>query len=250
MRTIYLDRNSKLVRYFLWCWDAKVEDLSFCSMFWGILLSPVAIIGGHVLGRSIVGWIDFGNWTSEKIQSRPKKPKKVKQPKEISKLAKSLDKMIEFLTRHKRFFEIASGIVIGIGAGTCVVTVLGYLGYYLFTETITFLEVVGALMAGTIVMVAFLLALKKIVASVLPEKIAEFFCSIGRNIKFIGSFMAEGERAFKTRTCPKVEIIGADSEHHHGEGLNELPQSKVLPDWYVPYQIDNEELDKLLALKD
>lgn len=58
MHTWTFSPDSKLIRFYSWCWAADAKNLNFCRLFWGILFSPVAIL----MRYPVKGLIAFALW--------------------------------------------------------------------------------------------------------------------------------------------------------------------------------------------
>lgn len=207
MKTIKFKQESKLLKFYSWVWfDADPGGKDFCKVLWGIILSPLAMIT-FIPVRSSYRFVDA------RITDAPKKKKTWEEL--VARTDKFRAKEIARRARRNkwsdRFDRIANSIIFRAGvwitAITALVVIVSLLGYTIATNITQTLIVLGVTGLAVVVLsmmigIIFLMGLSHenngVIKSV-DDSLTFFF----------KEFIPTGYHSFKTRTCPKVEIIDA-----------------------------------------
>jgi hypothetical protein len=191
-------RNSPLIRFYLWVWDADPKAITFCKLFWGILLAPLCLLLlwpiGFVLNR-VSDYLDKRkerqfNQELAQPEDEPMSATEALAEEAPSFRERQLENVGEFFAkpRPRRVMRIVGMTAMVVG-GLAIVGVVGYL----VVTNLTGVLVVLAWIAG-IVVTCFVAAGILIV------------CDRRGVFKASGRFFRDGFRAVKTNTCPRIVI--------------------------------------------
>jgi hypothetical protein len=212
MHTWRLSDKSLLLKIYRTAWPMVDEEkINFCKLFWAVLFCPLGYLLRLVL------------WPIDKIigaiQSR-RNPKPVltyseRMKKEETEYLKRMAKREK--VQNSLWYRVANKTIHGIEAFftktgpfwafvgkalwiLLLVALAAYVVAIAITETMLFIAVVGAilLIGGIIGLIAFL------------SQETNFFKKIEAGIKSFGSFLKHGYKSLKYRTCPLIEVYGAD----------------------------------------
>lgn len=203
MKTIELDRNSLLLRFYSWLWEIDPKKANLCKLFWGIVLFPIGFLLKFVF--FIVG-ITVTIVLFLHKQYRKVRPKKKKVKYELS------DDDSE--SRGGRFLDFVSTWSVKlrmkkIGEYFFYILIFGWLGVLLVLYVIALVNnfvhvlVLSAASIGS----ATLLILFCVAADHW-----NWFPRLGKRIKGGFSLMYQGYKAVKTKTCPQVVVIDSEPD--------------------------------------
>lgn len=224
LHTWQLPANSKLLEFYRWLYKADVENLSFCKLFWAIVVSPAALVGAAVM------------FVVHKLPDRTPKPSKaprlkVEKPEKMGpgaaltfsiwlagvadKIAAAWQPISAFLKSHPGIGKFVRPVALVVGA----IAVLGgaAFGMYEWADLnprglLTVLFALGFLVGAGVVILGLGVLLSLAVKDRADEIIAwveRHATSIGHGFRGVYRFFAFGYHAVKTRTCPRVEIVPA-----------------------------------------
>jgi small-conductance mechanosensitive channel len=208
LHTWTLDKSSFLIRLYSHLYGAPEGALSFCSLFWGTLLSPLVAI---VLGLGRLGTKAFQllpekkEPTLEEIRAArarrsARRSARTRRANAIRDFFSGLaDGIVAFFQRH----SLVSKALKVIGIGVLGLAVLGLLGFLI--ASFVLYPIALAWLGGVILAIA-LSVFVSLFLSDHSDTVKSFFVKIGRAFRFVGRFLATGYHAIKYRTCPKVEI--------------------------------------------
>lgn len=104
---IRVDERAAFIRFYLWLWDAKINQITFCKLFWAYVFTPPALLGRGILGiakgvLAVLKIIAFPlGWVLRKFHERElapphgrPTPKPVKRKKEKPKGPSSMQRAL------------------------------------------------------------------------------------------------------------------------------------------------------------
>lgn len=178
MHTWTFDKNSKLIRYYVWVWEASIRQLNFCKLFWGIVLSPIGLVAKFLI-------FILANTLGRLIKARSDSPPKTSEDL-LDKLVKRIEKISGFFLNRPIIGKIIGRGFVGLWvAGLLTLLVLAFISHFWLT-----LLYIG----GTLGVVALIAGILLIVAH------------FNKPFKRFGQFLYHGYKSVKTRTCPIIEV--------------------------------------------
>lgn len=199
-------RNSPLIRFYLWAWDADPHAITFCKLFWGILLSPTLL----VLWPLATG----AEWLVERSDARkaarfnqelaardeedePMSATEALAEERPSFRERQLENVGEFFAKPRprkvaRIVGIAAMVIGGLA-------LVGFVGWFVVTNIVGVL-IVLAWLAGGFVAVGLVVGVFYVLDTRGVLKAG------GRKAKTAGRFLKDGFFAVKTNTCPRIVI--------------------------------------------
>lgn len=249
------NRDSRLIRFYLWAWNASAADLNFCKLFWGMLFSPLAVFfhGLESILSPVVKFIGRflpepeeetpaqkeARWIREaeeekrkarekaRLQALKERAKKEKGPSALSRsldhFIQGVDKVAEFFQTHetvsKTIVTIAT-VLAWAAAGLAALAIIGGIVFVFYTWTLMVLKIL-AIITGFVTFVALVSLLIYYLdtsgkAKAAGKRIKGFFSKIGEGFDTVTFFFETGYHATKYRTCPRIKIIGEDSQPLQG----------------------------------
>jgi hypothetical protein len=213
------DKNSKLIRLYLWAWEGDPEFINFCKLFWGILFLPVAFFFHALFAISgpIVEWLlaklpephyptyielqegEAKRWARQKA-------KEEEGPNFFQRLLTDIgdffDKISALFQRHEIIGVIIGYTALGLGA---IGLGGGFIALWIFfpiTMLVIFAFILGSiLLAGLFSLIVFFFKATR--------KGETAWSKFTGGFSLIGQFFSTGYHAVKYRTCPAIVIEGA-----------------------------------------
>lgn len=242
--------DSKLLRYYIWCWDASSYQITFCRMFWGILFSPFAVVfqSGK---RVLIFCVEHLPEPKEKPYQPPLTPeqrsallqadeekKKAKELKwEESRMNKLLTSIETWGTKHGRtLMLIGQGclVLLGIAVVGVVTTLLIIPNWEVVLIGLGCLLVGGGLIFGIFLAVVWviegdagaleLLDRRENLVEKQPSALEQRVEGIALSIENFFRFMFLGAKNVKKRTCPLIKVVDVSSHGNSQQG-----ESKAAP---------------------
>ena len=216
MTTWTFDADSKIIRFYLWLWNADPSNIDFCRLFWGyvfcwvaLILKPAAAIAEAIDGRTASRPKRVPTLAEHlKAEDLRREKKAAKAAKwENSRLNGLLTKFEDFGTRHgATLSKLFRGALVIVG-GLVALATAGLLLYTIVTNFTDFLAAVGLLLGVALVAGAIFWISKRTTAA---KRVDIAATKAWNGTKFFGRFLVEGERHVKNRTCPKIVVRGAE----------------------------------------
>lgn len=238
VHTWTLSRNSKLIRFYNWLYDHPTGPLTFCKLFWGIVLSPVVMLVVGIVGSG-VGIADYIKAHAPHQNPADKLAKQearsaIKASKGPNIGLRLVEAVSAFFDRVAAFFQRHTGLsraltyawriplwslILGIPSGAAAYGIYNIVGYT--NGFLTGLKWAGISLGGLAIIGIAVLAIATLIERTPLGKwigggvewlVIDFIgygvlFRIGRGFKFIGRFFAAGHHAVKYRTCPLVQLV-------------------------------------------
>lgn len=203
--TWVIDRDSRVLRTYLWAWAGDEGCVTFCKLFWGYVFLPL-----NLLARLVWALLRPLRWAFREDQKRTAQRKAAPaQPKE-----EIPGRIAEFFARPfpRRIAKMVGFIALGLG-GAAAVFGLGWVLWrfghgLLHDDKVQWVVGYLAFWAVLAVVVAWLDRRYKFDARLEARK-ARKRADGGVTL---GDVFVQGAKAVKTNTCPKVEVRSPDSE--------------------------------------
>lgn len=214
MNTWTFEADSKIIRFYIWLWEADPTRIDFCRLFWGyvfcwiaLLVKPGAAAAKLIDSRRSVKPEPTLAERLKAIELRDEKKKVKAQKWEDSRLNKLLTRLQDFGTRHGAALSKVFRAALVVVGGLLGLFVIGNLIYTIVTHFTEFLYAVGLLAGAAAIVGAIYLLTKR---TTIAKRVDIAANKAWNGTKFFGKFLVEGERNVKNRTCPKIVIRGAD----------------------------------------
>ena len=214
-----LKADSLFLRAFKWLWGARPSN--FCLLFWGVIFSPIALIGCCIIRPIVQLWLLIDEHTTLSPRDRDTKRAKratAKARREahpslgirfLERVAAFLDKIAAFFQHRPmigklvRFISLAIALMVAACAIIAAVWafVWGWEAHALAMEH--FFEVFGLIIAGALVALG--------IATLFVYWIGDwggddFFIAIGHGIRCVFRFFMTAYHMVKDRTCPRIIV--------------------------------------------
>lgn len=220
LKTWELPENSLLIRWYMFVWrGADEETITFCKLFWGILLSPFVPFVLIALSP-LIGLL----WISESLEDKSREKFRAemeakingawveppsKRSKALTWITETIDKVSAFFQSHPNIGKIVrkgflyGGFTLLVAGAAALVSFLIYAGIAWTTGTVQALIIMTIIIGGLLAVGAIAYGIAYAVSNTwigdASVKVGDFFCKIGR-------FFASGYYSVKYRSCPRVVI--------------------------------------------
>lgn len=194
-----IDRNSKFIRFYLWLYGAKANNINTCKLFWAYVFAPLALIVHGVVAavsplfRAVEKRIPEPDYDARYQRAREKKAAKAAAGP--SKGERFLDKVSAFFSAA--YVKIAPVLkVVAIGVGVLLgLAVAGTIIYLLITNPIKVAVVVLVTLAILALVLLGMLGIEKLDDRAKANGEVPFFSTMGKLF-----------RGFHRHTCAKVNF--------------------------------------------
>lgn len=232
--TARVSADSWFIRFYCWLWEADVEKVDFCRLFWGYVFALpnllVRIVGYvpykvlSAIGRALkrVGQRAVDNaptlqdelrWRRERLERRAERREKRKNKYDclLSLASRIADRLVEIAQAAWKVLRYPTYALV-IVFGVVVVGGLGYLAYLLGALVVAnagIVAIVTAFLVGIVVTVVLTVSLVALGGYFFSETERGKSVVSGTKGGFLtfGGVLRKGVHAIKARTCPKIEVI-------------------------------------------
>lgn len=206
MHTWTFDKDSFIIRAYLWLYLADPTRVDFCKLFWGVVFSPIAVLFRGFLAL-IFGLRAVAIYVARPIAAlltklprphrNPRPPRPVQE--KVEKNGPSLgERILGWFTTHGYILDRLLGVVVVLailGAAAVLISLA-------IQHPIALLYLLGVFV-GAAVLVGIVTCLIMLFES---DRFRE-----GR--KALWEILVQGHHHVKDRTCPIIEIEGLEADH-------------------------------------
>ena len=238
--------DSRMIRFYKWLYSENVSTLTFCKLFWAMVCSPIVLVlvGFASLGEKLFSRpnkVGSAPESYDEVLARMEKEAAERTQRRIDRenswpnrfirsVASFFDHIAAFFQAHRKlvktlqvifFLVVVAAVLAAAGYGLSLIPWGNIHWGYFFEQVFEQVGVFAAIFLGVFVLIIGLAYLIYYLVDEVDYSEAPVLRTTGHTVRwpfvnfwhglvFTGKFFAFGYHTVKTRTCPRVEVVGGE----------------------------------------